>query len=508
MTLPDRNLRLTAAAIVAALSGLIVVQVLLLMDAFALKQEAFRQNVAGALSAAAVRLATGETINIAFSVESAANTRENAGRGQQKALDGAAIPGPTIRVHSDSGFFRTRMMYRFETDSVRTIVRVEDGRPPAVSMVSGSGRAKEVFISRVIDNLWTSVRRPLEERISRGALDSALEKSLTEAGIGLEYASGVVEASDSVHLARPPSAAADLRGSPYQSALFLEDGPRYRIAVHFPGQQLYLLQQMWPVLLASGGFLVLIVAGFVAAFRTMMRQQALSRAMVEFINNMTHEFKTPLSTVTLATEAIGRPDVVGRRTKVLQYNRMIAEETLRMKGQVDRILNLAHLEEGDAELQKGAVEMHALLEEAIRVFAVQVESRGGAIHSDLRASRTEIRGDRVHLLNIVQSLLDNANKYSPGKPVLRVSTEDAAGGLVVSIADRGNGISEEYHERVFEKYFRVPTGDLHEVKGFGIGLSYVRRIMELHGGTVSLQSRPGSGTTVRLTFPSPSREVR
>jgi two-component system, OmpR family, phosphate regulon sensor histidine kinase PhoR len=222
---------------------------------------------------------------------------------------------------------------------------------------------------------------------------------------------------------------------------------------------------------------------------------------VDFINNMTHEFKTPLSTVTLATEAIQRPDVVGRKGKVLQYNRMIAEESLRMKSQVDRILNLAQLEEGETGLKTTDVDMHALVENAARAFAVQVESRGGRIIRELRASHPVVRGDPVHLLNIIHSLLDNANKYSPDPPVITIATVNASGSLLIRVSDQGKGIPAEHQERVFEKYYRVPTGNLHEVKGFGIGLSYVKRIVELHAGTIRLQSQPDAGTTVTVSFP-------
>jgi signal transduction histidine kinase len=205
--------------------------------------------------------------------------------------------------------------------------------------------------------------------------------------------------------------------------------------------------------------------------------------------------------VTLATEAIQRADVVGRKTKVLQYNRMIAEESLRMKSQVDRILNLAQLEEGETELQTTNVDIHALLEDAVRAFTVQVEARGGRIVRELRAVSTLVRGDPVHLLNIVHSLLDNANKYSPDAPVITIATMNTSGFLLLRVADQGKGIPGEHQERVFEKYYRVPTGNLHEVRGFGIGLSYVKRIVELHGGTIRLQSQPGIGTTVTLTLP-------
>jgi signal transduction histidine kinase len=243
------------------------------------------------------------------------------------------------------------------------------------------------------------------------------------------------------------------------------------------------------------------MAGFGVVIWTIRRQQQLASSMVEFINNMTHEFKTPLSTVKLAAEAIQRHDVIGRKTKVLQYNRMVAEEAQRMKRQVDRILDLAQLEEGDVELSFSRVDLHALLSEASRTFAMQVEARGGRLTLRRDAASATVQGDPVHLLNILHSLLDNANKYSPDAPDILVATANEGDLVVITIADRGIGIPADHQKRVFEKYYRVPTGKLHDVKGFGIGLSYVKLMVEAHHGTVQLQSHPGRGTTVVLRLP-------
>jgi two-component system, OmpR family, phosphate regulon sensor histidine kinase PhoR len=517
---PEHSLRLTVIAAVTALAGLIAVQMVLLMDAFELKQQAFRQNVNAALSAASVRLAAGETLVTAYTVGSGAEVREDSmvfgsvdtpqrvqvhvfskSGDERTILDGQKSHGRHAAGLGDSVGQHGRMMVRFDDDSVKTVVRFEGAVTPGMATRTGDDRARQVFVSRVIENLWVTAQRPIEERISRGALDSVLDRSLEDAGITLTYSSGVLDGNDSLHLAQPPSSARELVASPYRAPLFLYEGPGNRLVVHFPGRQLYLLQQLWPVLLASVVFLGAIITGFVAGLRVIVRQRQLARSMVDFINNMTHEFKTPLSTVTLATEAIQRADVVGRKTKVLQYNRMIAEESLRMKSQVDRILNLAQLEEGETELQTTNVDMHALLEDAIRAFTVQVEARGGRILRELRAARPVVRGDPVHLLNIVHSLLDNANKYSPDAPVVTIATVNTPGSLLVRVSDQGKGIPAEHQERVFEKYYRVPTGNLHEVRGFGIGLSYVKRIVELHGGAIRLQSQPGTGTTVTLTLP-------
>jgi two-component system phosphate regulon sensor histidine kinase PhoR len=180
---------------------------------------------------------------------------------------------------------------------------------------------------------------------------------------------------------------------------------------------------------------------------------------------------------------------------------MIADEAARMKLQVDRILQVAQLEDGDLELSLGELRMHDLIRTTAGAFALQVEARGGTLALDLAADDDLVNGDPVHLGNVLRSILDNANKYSPAVPVIVVRSGRQEAMFIVQVSDRGIGIAAEHQKRVFDKFYRVPKGNLHDVKGFGIGLSYVKLLVEAHGGTVSLESAPGGGTTVTLTLP-------
>jgi two-component system phosphate regulon sensor histidine kinase PhoR len=233
----------------------------------------------------------------------------------------------------------------------------------------------------------------------------------------------------------------------------------------------------------------------------LFRQQRTAGLMVDFINNMTHEFKTPISTVALASEAIGRPDVEVRKGKIRQYNRMIAEESTRMRGQVERILQMAQLEEGEVELKFADLDLHELLRNVADTFRLQVEAREGGIQLNLRAVQHVVRGDGARLLDVFRNLLDNANKYSPARPRITIATRNADDTVSCSVKDCGIGIAPEHQKRVFDKYYRIPTGNLHDVKGFGIGLSYVRLLVAAHGGEITLGSEPGKGTEVIVTFP-------
>ncbi len=450
--------------IVVALAGLILVQVYLLNNAFTLKEQSFRQNVTTALGAAALKLQAGETISRVMRY----------GRPSPQGR-----PARKIQI---------RMFTHSHGDTVQ----------------SGSLDRDRLFVvSTVYDDLLAE-KNGIERKIDPALLDSVLHVSMREAGIALPFAYGILSSGrDSVVLAAPPGAAGDLRTAEFHVPLFhLAFGPpQGELAVYFSGRNAYLFSQIWPALAASVLFVVIIALSFAYTVRTIVRQQHLAARMVEFINNMTHEFKTPIATVTLASEAIRRPDVIRNSSRVRKYNAMIAEEALRMKTQVDRILQMAVIEEGDYELTLADVDMHAVIRTAVDSAALHVESRGGSIACSLGAARHTIRGDAVHIVNIVNNLLDNACKYSRGAPDIRVSTANREGSLVVRIRDRGIGIAPEHAGRVFEKYYRVPTGNLHDVRGFGLGLSYVRLLVRAHGGTIALNSRPGEGTEVEMKFP-------
>lgn len=525
--------------IVIALAGLILLQVYLLDNAFALKEQAFRQNVGAALGAAALRLQAGETLSrvqrydlrsgapllrkLKREVAPSSTVRVNGGslssgvdspytvhirvidsEGFDTLLAGTQPP-PGNHAHSlDAALSKRRgYSYRFFTDSVSTVVRVGEGNSEETVHPAATDRDRLFVVSTVYDDLF-SERNGIERKINPVLLDSVLKGSMRDAGIPLAFAYGILSPRrDSVLMANPASAATALRSAEYHVPLFhLAFGPPQReLAVFFTGRDAYLFGQLWPALLASVLFIVIIAWCFGYTVRTIMRQQRLAGHMVEFINNMTHEFKTPIATVTLASEAIARPDVIRNSSRVRKYNGMIAEETLRMKEQVDRILQMAVIEEGDYELSLSDVDMHSVIRTAVDNAALHVESRGGRIICALGAERHTVRGDKVHLVNIVHNLLDNASKYSPGAPEIHVNTANVGTWLVVRVSDRGIGIAPEHIGRVFDKYYRVPTGNIHDVKGFGLGLSYVRLLVEAHGGTITLGSREGEGTEVELRFP-------
>jgi two-component system phosphate regulon sensor histidine kinase PhoR len=284
--------------------------------------------------------------------------------------------------------------------------------------------------------------------------------------------------------------------------------PPHDLVLYFPTRSAFLLQQIGLQLAATIVFMLIIVVSFVYTLRTIVEQKRIAHLMTDFINNMTHEFKTPLSTVALAVEAILRPDVIARREKIRRYSGIIMDENGRMRKQVDKILQMAVLERGEYELHMTLLDAHVILNSAIEGIALQVEQRKGTVTCSFEARSSVVHADPLHLTNVINNLLDNANKYSPDAPRILVSTQNVDGKLVIRITDNGIGIQAEDVPKVFDKYYRVPTGNVHNVKGFGLGLSYVKLLVTAMGGEVGITSRYGEGTTAEVRMPLKNEEER
>ena len=216
---------------------------------------------------------------------------------------------------------------------------------------------------------------------------------------------------------------------------------------------------------------------------------------------MTHEFKTPITNISLAGKMMTRDQNLKQEEKIRHYSGIILEENEKLRLQVEQVLSMTALERGEIPMQKTELDFHALLNDSLRNVRMQVENAGGTLSVHLNAEQTVVFGDKTHLANVLCNLFDNAVRYSTGAPQITVSSRNEGEDLVLEVVDKGIGISSEYQKKVFEKYFRVPTGDVHNVKGFGLGLAYVQQIAKGHAGSVSVHSEKGKGSTFTLRIP-------
>lgn len=270
--------------------------------------------------------------------------------------------------------------------------------------------------------------------------------------------------------------------------------------VYFPDKDLYLINDM-SIWIGSTLFLLLVVVFFSYTIWVILKQKKLSEVRTDFINNMTHELKTPISTIVLSTEVLSNPNITKDPERLKNYTNIIKEESERLKNQVDKVLQMASLDEKRVELEMEDVNLHEIIDKTVMGFGLILDANEGEIQTDLRANHPVIKGDKMHLTNILFNLVDNAIKYCAQKPVVHISTEDYKGGLRLRVRDNGIGMSKEEQKHVFDKFYRVPKGDLHDVKGFGIGLSYVRKMVKKHHGKIQLKSETRSGSTFRIFFP-------
>lgn len=363
---------------------------------------------------------------------------------------------------------------------------------------------KSEYVQLAMHELFAG-SKSLENRIDLVEADSLLKSSLLDQGIELPYDFGIFDPlEEKFTIERISDDREALQTSDLRASLFPNDimGVAGYLIIRFPDQQSYLIGKIWVTLLSSLVFIVIILVCFSYAIHTIFRQKKLSEIKNDFINNMTHEFKTPISTVSLACEALRDEQVRNTAGLKERYLGIIHDENKRLGLQVEKVLQMAVIERHDFKLKLEEVNVHDIIEKALANIQIQVTNKGGNISKDLKAVNQTITADQMHLTNIVYNLLDNANKYSEDQPSIQIKTIDNAKGIVIKIIDKGIGMSRDVMNKIFEKFYRIPTGNLHDVKGFGLGLAYVKNMVEAHGGAISVQSelKKGSEFTVFLPY--------
>jgi two-component system, OmpR family, phosphate regulon sensor histidine kinase PhoR len=335
-------------------------------------------------------------------------------------------------------------------------------------------------------------------------LDSLITLELNIRGIDTRYEFGIYKPeTDKFLLEKSASYRQQLIRNGYAFALFSTDiftSPEYLI-IWFPNEKRFLLTDLWGMLLVSIILIVVIVYSFSYTVTSLVRQKRLSEMKNDFMNNMTHEFRTPIATISLACETMMDKDMKKSEQFYDSYTGMIHDEINRLALLSERILQAAVIEKGQLKLKKEEVDLHAVINGVMKNLRIQVEIKDGVILTQLGANPHVIEGDKVHITNLVYNLLDNANKYSPRKPVIRVATQSAGKGILMTISDNGIGISKTEQKKVFDRLYRVPTGNIQDVRGFGLGLSYVKAIVDEHGGKIHVESEVNAGSKFEVYLP-------
>ncbi|SFD29330.1 sensor histidine kinase [Algibacter pectinivorans] len=342
---------------------------------------------------------------------------------------------------------------------------------------------------------------PIHKRVSENEIKKLLSEKLKKDEIDIDfefaiYSNNLATKVKSDNFEYDPN-------SSFKVPIFYDENNQtpYRLHVNFPDDRKFILSGVIGMILLSITFTSIIILAYSSALFQLVKQRKISEIKTDFINNMTHEFKTPIATINLAIDSIRNPKIIDDKEKVLRYLGMIKEENKRMHAQVENVLRISKLEKNELNISKDRVDLHDLIEDALTHVELIVEDRQGYIKTFFGAETSSVLANETHFTNVIVNILDNAIKYSPEAPEIEVCTENAGTNIILKIKDHGSGMSKAAAKRVFEKFYREHTGNIHNVKGHGLGLAYVKRIVEDHQGHVSVESEKEKGSTFIIKLP-------
>ena len=486
-----RYIQLLIAASVVAVLGLLAIQVYWVNNTYLLREQDFGANVSNIL------------IDLAEKLEAKELAAIESGRGNKSSISISSVGDSSIVMRTGPRDFNVYSGQELEV-SRDTAFYSQLGK-------TGLSQSEILQQSGLLDDIFNGVLRldiyrTIHERIDSVFLDSLIHAELERHGITTEYHYGIFNKFNQPEIIPGHSLEFSelVATDGYKVHVFPNDpisDPNF-LRIWFPNRKGYLLGSMWQMLALSLVMLLVIISLFLYSIRTIQKQKKLSDIKNDFINNMTHELKTPIATISLACEALNDDDMRKSEKAMQLYVRMINEENKRLGVLVENVLRTAIFEQGEMQLRVQKIDLHEVIKQVIRNIEIQVQKKKGELSMHLHAVNPVIEGDQLHITNVVYNLIDNAIKYSEATPHVEITTSSVSNGVAVSFKDNGMGISKENQKKIFDKLYRVPTGNIHNVKGFGLGLSYVKGVIEKHHGTVEVYSEPKKGSTFTLFIPT------
>ncbi|MDR2651106.1 MAG: HAMP domain-containing histidine kinase [Prevotellaceae bacterium] len=351
-----------------------------------------------------------------------------------------------------------------------------------------------------------TVDMSIEDRISLIRIDSLIQQQFKRYGINTNFEFAVTTAEDvEVNTLKTKEFRSDREDCLYKKQLFPNDAtqaPKYYLNIYVPNLTDYIFKKLSLVIFSSLLLIIIIVGTFAATLIIIFHQKRLSQMRNDFMGNMTHELKTPIATIILASEMLKDENVPIEKKNVGGLSKMIRDEAQRLSSLVEKVLRMAAVERGNINMKHKDVNINNIITKVVDSYMLQLNAKKGKIMTQYDAKDTIVVGDEMHLQQIISNLIDNALKYSKKNPIISVNTENKNGGIIIAVTDNGIGIEKEYHKHIFEQFYRVPTGNIHTVKGSGLGLNYVKKIVEMHGGKISVESEKGKGSTFTIFLPN------
>jgi two-component system phosphate regulon sensor histidine kinase PhoR len=517
------NLGIISTLVAVALVTLIAVQIYWIKSSVKLKEEEFERSVKEALKSTSNKL---EKIATANKIAKKIKLRKQGVRITKPGLVTVGNPsGSDVQVRifeelstDSSGVITSKMSQKeFFGDSINSqnhflpyeLINTSKTTSKNIeSLRDELFQTKKEIVNDLFDELISiNVYKDYKPKVDSLMLDTILRQELLAEGVTTNFIYSVTSrlSSDSKTNGNYKDAQKDCDSSGCFMKINLSPNnvfvtPQY-LSVQFPNQTPYLLKTMWIMLGVSVMVILILIVAFYYTIATISRQKKLSVIKNDFISNMTHEFKTPISTISLAAEMLNDDSVVKTPEKQKRFVKMIRDENKRLSILVESILQTSILDKGEFKLKRSDLDLHDIINQAIQNTQLLIDQRQGEITKHLDALHFMINADKVHLTNIIFNLIDNAIKYTQNNPNISITTKDTETGIEVSVKDNGIGISKENQRKIFDKFYRVPTGNVHNVKGFGLGLSYVLAVVEKHNGTIHVDSEIGKGSTFKIILP-------
>lgn len=413
----------------------------------------------------------------------------------RSTLDG--IKNPKVDMIDDS-----ILAILGEDELLQDTILVSAMNPDQIRMeLTKSWKEQELFVERIVRQMLAE-DQSIQERITESQVEMLLKKKLAEKGIEMPFEYAVyLEGKKPIYQSEAFNEFEDCK---YYRATLLPGGVFNKttlISVYFPQERKHFLKSMGIMGGTSALITLIVLTLFSLALFIIFKQKRLSEMKNDFVNNMTHELKTPISTISLASQMLNDKSIPDEQKNLAQISRIIQTESKQLGFQVERVLQMAIFDHGQLKLKLEKIDLHDLIETVAQNFLLQTERRKGKLEFLPEAENTIIQGDTMHLTNVVSNLIENAMKYTKLTPLIRIATRNEQDYIVISVSDNGIGISKEDQKRIFDKFYRVPTGNVHNVKGFGLGLSYVKLIVEQHHGTIMLKSEPEKGSRFDIHLP-------
>jgi two-component system phosphate regulon sensor histidine kinase PhoR len=397
------------------------------------------------------------------------------------------------RVSGKQDFFQTRLI-----KGVDNIFSTEDQK--RYSFTKRYKDMEKPYFSRALEAYKKT--KPLHQRVRNRELNTTIKEELIKRNINLDFKYGVYSKDGLATKLKSGYYTINKKES-YRYPFFLNPNGtiEYELYITFPTKNKHILSGISNILILSLFFILIIIIAFSSSLYQLIRQKKISEIKTDFINNMTHEFKTPIATINLALDSIKNPKIIDDNNKVLRYIQMIRDENKRMHSQVENVLRISSLEKNQIDIKKEAIDMHDVIDDAISRISLLIADSQSSLDIHLEAKTTEIIGNQFHLTNVVVNILENALKYSNGLPKIDVFTHSTNKFFIFKIKDTGIGMSKSVQKQVFNKFYREQKGNIHNVKGHGLGLAYVKQIIDKHYGEVMVESEKGIGSIFTVKLP-------